>query len=403
MKAAYRAVQWVMCRTTNIMSHEPELICEKGALMKIPQMLKSSGSERVLVTTTSGFIRRGTLEPFFEMLEEEGIKFRVFSDIKPDPTIKCVSEVTTQYVLGDCQAIVAIGGGSVIDCSKAAAARAICPGKSVRDMKGIMKVRKKLPDFYAVPTTAGTGSEATAAAVVTDIQNGRDYKYSINDTCLIPRYAVLDPQLSVGLPPSNTAATGMDALTHAVEAYTNRFPSKLVREKALHAVKLIYENLPKAYENGNDIGARENMLYASYEAGVAFTNNFVGYVHAIAHGIGGLYGMAHGQANAIILPYVLEQYGKSAEKALAELKKASDGVEPGAASDCTDAQLAASFIESIRRMNESFGIPDKIEELKEEDFDELIDRAISEANYTYPVPDIWDRNDFRKLLRKLMK
>ncbi|MCQ2546230.1 MAG: iron-containing alcohol dehydrogenase [Clostridia bacterium] len=397
MKAAHRAKQWVMCRTTGIISHEPELIRGRGALLQIPKMLKESGKERVLVTTTAGFIRRGTLEPFFDELEKEGIRATVFSNIAPDPTLKCVVEVVTQYVLGDCQAVVAIGGGSVIDCSKAAAARVVCPGKRIREMKGTMKIRKKLPDFYAVPTTAGTGSEATAAAVVTDMKDGRDYKYSINDTCLIPKCAVLDPELSVGLPKANTAATGMDALTHAVEAYTNKYPSALVKEKALDAVRLIYENLPVAFADGENIEARDNMLYASYEAGVAFTNNFVGYVHAVAHGIGGLYHMAHGQANAIILPYVMEQYGEAAEKPLAELAKAA-GLEGE-----DNAQLAEAFIRSIRDMNESFGIPDKIEELREEDFEILVKRAVAEANYTYPVPAIWSMSDFRVLLHKLLK
>lgn len=397
MKAAHRAVQWVMCRTTGMISHEPELIRGQGALLQIPKMLRESGRERILVTTTAGFIRRGTLKPFFDELEKEGIRATVFSNIAPDPTLKCVGEVVTQYVLGDCQAVVAIGGGSVIDCSKAAAARVACPGKTIRQMKGIMKIRKKLPDLYAVPTTAGTGSEATAAAVVTDMQDGRDYKYAVNDTCLIPKYAILDPELSVGLPKGNTAATGMDALTHAVEAYTNKYPSALVKEKALDAVRLIYENLPIAFADGSSIEARDNMLYASYEAGVAFTNNFVGYVHAIAHGIGGLYHMAHGQANAIILPYVMEQFGEATEKPLAQLAKAAG------LSGNEDAELAAAFIESIREMNRSFGIPDKIEELKEEDFEIIISRALAEANYTYPVPQIWDASDFRVLLRKLIK
>ncbi len=402
MKAVKRTKQWALCRTAGFISHEPRLIQGEGTLMKIPGMLRESGKSRVLVTSTPGFISRGTLRPFFDMLEEEGIRSSVFSGIDPDPTLKCVEELTTRFILDDCRAIVAIGGGSVIDCSKAAAARAVRPGKTIREMKGILRIRKKLPDFYAVPTTAGTGSEATAAAVITDMQDGRDYKYAISDVCLIPKYAVLDPALSVGLPQENTAATGMDALTHAVEAYTNRFPSELVREKALDAVRLIFENLPVAFANGSDMRARENMLFASYEAGVAITNNFVGYVHAIAHGIGGFYHMAHGRANAIILPYVLEQFGKAAVKPLSELAKASAGLAPGAKTDKSDEGLAAAFIESIRDMNASLGIPLKIDDLKEEDFDILIDRAIAEANYTYPVPEIWGREEFRRVLKRLL-
>lgn len=395
MANIHRVKQWVMSRSTGLISREPEVIKGSGCLLKIPEMLAAAGHERVLVATTPGFIKRKTLEPFFEALESAGIEATVFSEVVPDPTIECVEQVATAYVLGNCQAVVAIGGGSVIDCAKAAAARVVRPEKQIRDMKGLLKIHTKLPDFFAVPTTAGTGSEATAASVVTDIVDGLHYKYSLNDTCLIPKYAVLDPELLVALPPANTAATGMDALTHAVEAYTNKYPSALVKEKALNAVKLIYENLPVAFEDGANIEAREKMLLASYEAGVAFTNNFVGYVHAVAHGIGALYGMAHGQANAIILPYVMEQFGRAAEKPLAELARAA-GIEGN-----DNPELATSFIESMRKMNESFGIPDTIEELEESDFDILIDRAIAEANYTYPVPAIWGRGDFRRLLEKL--
>ena len=422
-----------------MISREPEVIKGAGVLHKIPEMLKSSGqmqksgpkqqstSTSVLVATTPGFIRRGTLESFFEELRQAGIAVTVFSEVVPDPTIECVEAMVTKYVLGNCQAFVAIGGGSVIDCAKAAAARIACPGKQIRDMKGLLKIHTKLPDFYAVPTTAGTGSEATAASVVTDTVNGSHYKYAISDPCLIPKYAVLDPELAIDLPPHITAATGMDALTHAVEAYTNKYPSKLVREMALNSVKLIYENLPVAFAlepwvmDEAALKARENMLLASYEAGVAFTNNFVGYVHAVAHGVGALYGIPHGQANAIILPYVLEQFGDAAVKPLAELADAAGltknvemkkeaeltrGVDTTKRERLTEAderKLAAEFIDSIRRMNEAFGIPARIEELKEEDFETLIDRAIAEANYTYPVPQIWGREEFRNLLKKLTR
>lgn len=395
MANIHRVRQWIMSRSTGLISREPEVIKGSGSLLKIPEMLTAAGHSSVMVATTPGFIKRGTLQPFFDEMKKAGIKTAVFSEVVPDPTIECVEKLATAYVLGNCQAMVALGGGSVIDCAKAAAARVACPGKQIRDMKGLLKIHRKLPDFYAVPTTAGTGSEATAAAVVTDIVDGLHYKYSINDTCLIPKYAVLDPELLVDLPPANTAATGMDALTHAVEAYTNKYPSQLVKKMALDSVKLIYENLPTAFEDGRNIEAREKMLLASYEAGVAFTNNFVGYVHAVAHGIGALYEMAHGKANAIILPYVMEQFGKAAEKALAELAEAA-GIEGE-----NDADKAVAFIESMREMNRAFGIPDKIEELKESDYDILIDRAISEGNYTYPVPAIWGREDFRKLLDSL--
>ena len=267
---------------------------------------------------------------------------------------------------------------------------------TIRQMRGMLKINRALPPFYAVPTTAGTGSEVTVASVVTDTVDGVHYKYAISDPCLVPKCAVMDAALTTSLPPAITAATGMDALTHAVEAYTNRFASKFVRKKALDAVHMIYENLPVVYAEGNNVKARENMLLASYYAGLAFTNNFVGYVHAVAHALGALYGIPHGQANAIVMPYVMEQYGKSAEKELSELADVAniDGH--------TQAEKASNFIESMRKMNRDMQIPCKVEQLKESDFDTIISRALKEANPAYPVPAIWGKKDFEKLLKKLL-
>ncbi len=367
-----------------------------GSLLKVVELLKESGKERVLVTTTPGFLSRGTLKVFLDRLNENGIHATVFSHITPDPAIECVENTARAYIEGKCQAIVAVGGGSVIDCTKIAAARVVKPWQSVRQMKGLLKVHHRIPDFYAVPTTAGTGSEVTAAAVVTDTVDGIHCKYAVSDYCLIPRYAVLDPDLLVSLPAGITAATGMDALTHAVEAYTNRFATSYVKKNALEAVKLIYANLEKSYSDGSDVEARKNMLLASFAAGIAFTNNFVGYVHAVAHALGGIYGIAHGLANAILLPYVMEQYGKSTWKELAELADAA-GIEGDSIEE-----KARNFIASIRKMNSNMGIPEKIQELQEKDFDLIIARAIKEGNPAYPVPSIWGTKDFELLLRKVI-
>ncbi|MCR4790691.1 MAG: iron-containing alcohol dehydrogenase [Treponemataceae bacterium] len=398
MKAYYRIPQFFMSIATGISStRKYNVISGEGSLLKVADMLKDSGKKSVLVVTTPGFIKRGTLSPFFDKLAQNGIKTSIFSEVTPDPTIECVEKTYSAYKDSSCQAIIAIGGGSAIDCAKIAAARVVRPNLQIRDMKGVLKIHKKLPDFYAVPTTAGTGSEATAAAVITDTVDGIHYKYPISDFCLIPKYAVLDPSLTLSLPPSITAATGMDALTHAVEAYTNRFASKLVRKNARDAVKMIYENLEVAYKDGKNIQARENMLLASFYAGIAFTNNFVGYVHAVAHALGGLYGIAHGVANATVLPYVMDQFGKSCEKELAEL---ADLV---GISGNDRHEKAQNFIESIRKMDRDMELPEKVEQLKEEDFNLIIDRAISEGNPSYPVPKIWGRKDFENLLKKIKK
>jgi len=206
---------------------------------------------------------------------------------------------------------------------------------------------------------------------------------------------VLDPELTCGLPPAITAVTGMDALTHAVEAYTNRFCSPKARKQALDAVKLIYENLLTAYENGSNLVARENMLLASYYAGMAINNNFIGYVHAIAHGIGGLYGVTHGKANAVIMPYVLEAFGKAAEPKLAKL------AELVGLQGASEEEKAKAFIASIKELNAKMAIPDKIEELRERDFEVLVNRAVKEGNPTYPVPVIWEKKEFEEVLKWL--
>ena len=370
-----------------------KVITGNGSIYKIPKLVKDAGYKKIMLMTTPGFIRRGSLETLFQKFHEEGIWVSIYSHVMPDPTTDCVEDAETAYMQTGCEAIVAIGGGSVLDCAKALGARVAHPEKNLLQMNGLMKVQKHIPDIFAVPTTAGTGSEATAAAVIT---NGRShYKYTIMDTCLVPRYAILDPELLMDLPAEITAATGMDALTHAVEAYTHRFASPKTRKNAIQAVMQIYESLIAACENGQDVKVRKNMLMASYNAGVAINNNFVGYVHALSHGIGGLYGVPHGKANAVILPYVLEYYGKHAEKKLADLAEAV-GLEGG-----NRTEKAKAFIESIRDLNRKIGIPETLDELNEKDFPELTRRALKEANPLYPVPVIWGWKDVNKVLKRV--
>ena len=370
-----------------------KVISGAGSIYQIPELLKQEETKKILVVTTPGFIRRGSLTSFFESLTKSGLSYAVFSEVQPDPTTECIEDAVTLYKQEKCEAIVAIGGGSVIDCSKALGARIARPNKSIPQMAGLLKVLKRIPNIYAVPTTAGTGSEATAGAVITDAVS--HYKFTVLDLCLVPKYAILDPELTIGLPASITAVTGMDALTHAVEAYTNRFCSPTAKKHAFIAVKLIYENLLTAYEDGSNIEAREKMLLASYYAGMAINSNFIGYVHAIAHGVGGLYGVTHGMANAIIMPYVLEAFGDAVTKKLANL------AELAGISGATEQEKAKAFIASIRDMNKKMNIPDKVAELQEKDFKILTGRAVKESNPTYPVPVIWEEKEFEEVLKRL--
>jgi len=284
-----------------------------------------------------------------------------------------------------------------MDAAKAAAARVVKPRTSVNKMAGLLKVLKRLPLFIAAPTTAGTGSETTIAALITDTETR--HKYAIMDISLIPRFAVLDPELTVGLPASITAATGMDALTHAVEAYLCwTYGTKESIGFALDAVKDIFVYLPRVYKNGADIEARQAMLTASYKAGFAFTRAGVGNIHAIAHTLGGLYNTPHGLANAVILPVVLEDYGNRVWKKLSLLAEVS-GVAPASASD---EEKARAFINAIYDMNTKMGIPRGFDFIKTEDIPRMTEWAFKESNPIYPVPVVCNRACFRKIIEILI-
>ena len=375
---------------------EPTVFDGEGVVLQLPAFIKEKGIKRVLIVTDKGLMSLHLLDPLFLELQKQGIYYVVYDDVQPNPTIPNIECCKDAYINHNCQGIIAFGGGSPMDCAKAAGARVVKPRQSVRKMRGYLKVGKKLPPFFAVPTTAGTGSETTLAAVVTDPETHE--KNAIADMALRPKYAVLDPALTIGLPPHITSTTGMDALTHAVEAYIGKSNVKSTIKYAEDATILIHQNLERVYHNGKDMNARHNMLKASYYAGCAFTRAFVGYIHAIAHNLGGMYGTPHGLANAVIMPYVLEWYGKSAHKKLARLADII-GITT---KEMTDEQKANAFIEEIKRMNKEMNIPEKFDFIKEEDIPLLVKRALREGNPGYPVPKIMKPEDCEKVIRQLM-
>ena len=397
-KCYYRIYQKVLKLAMCFMNwSEPELLEGEGAVLKLPAFIKSKGINKVLVVTDKGLMNLHLVDPLFKELEKEKVEYVVFDDVQPNPTIPNIENCKDMYINNNCQGIIAFGGGSPMDCAKAAGARVVKPKKSVRKMRGYLKVNKKLPPFFAVPTTAGTGSETTLAAVVTDPETHE--KNAICDGSLRPKYAVLDPMLTVGLPPHITSTTGMDALTHAVEAYIGKSNVKSTIKYAEEATKLIHANLEKAYNNGKDIEARSNMLKGSYLAGNAFTRAFVGYVHAIAHNLGGMYNTPHGLANAVILPYVLEWYGPKVYKKLAKLADIICITKE----NMTTEEKGKAFILEIRRMNKAMNIPEKFDFIKEEDIPTLVKRALKEGNPGYPVPKIMNKDDCEKVIRSIMK
>ena len=376
---------------------EPVLLEGEDATLKLPSFIKNLKINKVLIVTDKGLMNIHLLDPLFEKLKKENVEYVVYDGVQPNPTIPSIEECRQIYIDNQCEGIIAFGGGSPMDCAKAAAARVVKPKQSVRKMRGYLKVGKKLPPFFAVPTTAGTGSETTLAAVVTDPTTHE--KNAICDPCLRPKYAVLDPKLTIGLPPHITSTTGMDALTHAVEAYIGKSNVKSTIRYSEDAVKLIHANLEIAYNDGKNIEARNNMLKASFYAGQAFTRAFVGYVHAIAHNLGGMYNTPHGLANAVILPYVLEWYGKSVYKPLSKLADLIGLSKEGMSME----EKAKAYIAEIRRMNKAMNIPEKFDFIKEEDIPTLVKRALKEGNPGYPVPKIMNKKDCESVIRLLIK
>ncbi|MDE5994730.1 MAG: iron-containing alcohol dehydrogenase [Oscillospiraceae bacterium] len=373
---------------------EPQLLTGPGAVKKLPALIKEKGLSKVLVVTDKGLTGLGLPNGLFEELTNAGIGYVVYDGVQPNPSIDNIEEARQMYVDNGCQGIIAFGGGSPMDCAKLAGARVVKPNQPVVKMRGVMKIMKKLPPFFAVPTTAGTGSETTLAAVVSNPKTHE--KNACNDPVLRPKYAVLDPELTIGLPPHITSTTGMDALTHAVEAYIGKSNVSATRNYAEKATALIFSNLEAAYNDGKNIDARNNMLLASYYAGMAFTRAYVGYVHAVAHNLGGQYGIPHGLANAVILPVVLEKFGSAIYPQLASL---ADIV---GINGQTQEEKAKMFIAEIYAMNERMNIPKGFAQIKEEDIPIIVERAIKEGNPLYPVPVIWDKDDMTALVKSLM-
>ena len=371
---------------------EPKIIPSCGEL---GNLLKSKKNASVLIVTDAGIVRNGLVKPVEEALKENEIKYTVYDKTQPNPTVANVEDALKLYHENKCEALIAIGGGSAMDCAKGIGARVAYPNKPLNKMGGVMRVLRRLPTLIAIPTTAGTGSETTLAAVITDGET--HHKYAIMSFPLIPHYAVLDAKMTYSLPPHLTSTTGMDALTHAVEAYIGRSTTKKTRGLALEATKLIFDNVEKAYTDGINHEARENMLHAAYKAGIAFSMSYVGYVHAVAHSIGGKYGIPHGLTNAVIMPYVLEGYGKSAYKKLHSL-----GIAAGVCSEGDSHEDGAKkFIAAIKELNAKMNIPTTISGINEEDIPELARHAEKEANPLYPVPKLMTEKELELFYHKI--
>lgn len=362
---------------------------------EIADVLKSDGDKKPLIITDENILKNNLTKKLERALDENKLDYVIFKDVKANPTIENVEEAVYLYKQNNCDSLIAIGGGSVMDCAKAVGARIVRPRKNVKQLHGLLKVFKKLPTLIAIPTTVGTGSETTLASVITDQRT--HHKFAINDFVLIPRYMILDKDLVKDLPPFITATTALDALTHAVEVYIGRSTTPETRKEARLAIKLILQNIEKAVFDPDDILAKEKLLRASNIAGKAFTRSYVGYIHAIAHSLGGEYDLPHGLANAVIMPTVLEAYGDSIYDQLYELAVIT-GLAPIEASR----ELASDiFIEKLRELNKKFDLPSYFDEIKVEDIPKLAKYADKEANPLYPVPKLMDRKELEDLYYKI--
>jgi alcohol dehydrogenase class IV len=374
---------------------QPLLMVGPGSSARLGEAIADFGHRKLLVVTDEVIVRLGLMQPLLDALVARGTPFVVFDRITPDAPIPLVEAGIDVFLEEDCDALLAFGGGSVMDAAKAIALSA-ANDKHPRELVGYFKGLHAPAPIYAVPTTAGTGSEVTVAAVISDPEHER--KLVIADTRIVPRMAALDATLMTGLPASVTAATGMDALTHAVEAFIGGWGTAFTDRMALAAVRMIVENLPRAVADGQDLAAREKMALASTYAGLAFTRANVGNVHALAHQLGGRYHTPHGLANALMLAPVLRFSQTAAQDQLAEL---AVHVKLGHVGEPPE-QLAQRFVEAVAGMNPALGLPTRLDALSEDDIPALARAACQEANHNYPVPRLMTQPEAEALLREVL-
>jgi alcohol dehydrogenase class IV len=374
---------------------QPTLLVGPGSSGRLGQAVAGFGHRKILIVTDSIISKLGLLKDLTDALTAGGAQFVVFDEITPDAPIPLIQKGIEFFQEQDCDAIVAFGGGSSMDASKAIAV-AVANPKPLNQLAGYLKGLRTPIKIYAVPTTAGTGSEVTVAAVISDPVTHK--KLVIVDPRMVPKMAALDPSLMTGLPPAITAATGIDALTHAVEAFVGNWTTSYSDGMALSAVGLIFENLRTAYRDGTNLAAREKMALASTYAGFAFTRANVGYVHAIAHQFGGLYHTPHGLANAIMLPHVLKFSHPAIIDRLALLAVAAKVGTEGE----DNATLAQKFLDAVDQLNLDLGIPTTLAALREADIPTLAAAACHEAHTGYPVPRYLSQSACENLIRKAL-
>jgi len=390
----------------------PQTVEGAGCVDKVGAVAKELKMSHPLVVTDEVLVKLGIIDPVFESLRREGLEYTLYDKVVPDPTTDHVLEGAKAYKNGSCDGIIAFGGGSSIDCAKVVGAYIVDP-KPVGNYAGVGRVKKELPPLIAIPTTAGTGSETTFGAIIRDVK--QEIKFSVIALEILPRVAILDPELLEKLPKGMTAATGMDALTHAVEAYTGLWRTNASAKWSERSIKRIFEYLPRCYEDGTDMEARSEILKAAFEAGVAISMAGIGYVHAIAHTVGGRFHTPHGVANAMIMPHVLDFYGEACYDQLSHL-----AVMIGIGNESEDKKaLSKKFVAAIRKMHADMNMPVSVKGMKRHDITAIATRSLTEAHGElkskffepiswlmdagYPVPKYMDQNDCENILKGLLE
>lgn len=395
-KAGNRGYHLMMGGASKVMKWpKPEVVVGAGCAMELPEIVKKCRIHKVMIVTDPG-VEPIVREKVLPHLDRHGTKYQLFAKVGANPTDKIVEDIFREFKSCGCDGMMAVGGGSPIDAAKGALARLARPRTQLCKMAGMFKVLKKTLPLIAVPTTSGSGSEASVVAVI--VEDATRHKVCITDPVLMPKYAVLDPELLASMPQNITATTGMDALTHAIESYVAfAYGTLETSRNAEEAAVKVFRYLERAYADGNDLEAREQMAVAACKAGMAFTRTGLGHVHAISHAISGIYNTPHGLANAVILPIVLEDYGEVVYPQLAHLAELT-----GIKTSGSDADKARAFIAAIRGMNKKLGIPTGFDFIQRADIPKIVKWATFDGNVSFPSPVVYSSQRCRHIINRII-
>ena len=381
-----RIYQKILYIFTNLIKFREPIILKK--LDEVVEVLKKHNKKNILLLSGKR-VCNNEFYIYLDNLLKDNFNVLNYTDIPSDPDIESIEKAVIKSKEFHVDAIISIGGGSTMDAGKIVAAR-LTNNKSIRKMRGLLKITKKPVFMIAVPTTCGTGSECTVASVVTDLE--RNEKYAINDPKLIPQYAVLDPKTLLTLPKHLIATTALDALTHAVEAYIGKSNTENTKSHAGSAIHEIMENLIDAYNYPQDLELLAVLQKASYDAGIAFTKAYVGYVHAFSHAISAYYHLPHGYLNGVLLPIILEEYGDSINKELIDFNYICS----------INSNNSSDFIKLLKDLLVNLDIKNNLcDIIKEEDIPNMIKHIKKEVYPLYPVPRYFSDEELLNIFNKI--